>query len=135
MQDESTPPPKKAPGKPFKKGDPRAGRPRGTKNKTTVEVRELAQSLVDDPKYLKALRARLLAGECPPPVETMLWHYAYGKPKESLELSGFAETHIHINGVMPVPPELAGEGASPIGSETTTTGADPYVTKPGDQPR
>lgn len=35
------------------------------------------------------------------------------------------ETHIHINGVMPVPPELAGDVPPAVGPETTTTGDKP----------
>jgi hypothetical protein len=75
-------------GKPFKKGDPRAGRPKGSQNKATVEVREAARSFVEDPIYRESLKARLQSGDLAPAVESMLWHYAYGKPKEQVELSG-----------------------------------------------
>jgi hypothetical protein len=109
------------PGTPFVKGDPRAGRPKGTLNKASIEVKELARSLLSDPGYVANLKARLIAGECPPPVETMLWHYAYGKPKESVELTtGDGPLNIIINGVMPMPPELVGEN--------TTTTADSLMT-------
>ena len=32
--------------------------------------------------------ARAKAGELSPAIEAMLWHYAFGKPKEHLEHSG-----------------------------------------------
>lgn len=80
---------KRAPrGKPFEKGDPRAGRPKGTLNKATVEVREMARGLVESDEYVASVRVRVQLGTLPPAVETMLWHYAYGKPKELVELTG-----------------------------------------------
>ena len=63
------------------------GRPKGSKSKVTVEVRELAQKLVTDPTYLKNLRTRLITGDLPPAVENSLWFYAYGKHRERLELN------------------------------------------------
>lgn len=73
-------------GKRYEKGDPRTGRRKGVQNKATVEVREMAQKLIEDPGYRKALKIRLQVGEAQA-VETMLWHYAYGKPKERVEVT------------------------------------------------
>jgi hypothetical protein len=64
------------------------GRARGTPNLATTAGRELAARLVNDRAYRESLRERLLAGRLHPAVEQMLWYYAMGKPKESLELSG-----------------------------------------------
>ncbi len=112
---------KPAPGKPFVKGDPRAGRPLGRKNNATLEVQKAAQALVGDPVYLANLKARLLDGSCSPPVETMLWHYAYGKPRDAEGGEDAGQTiAIHVHGAMPVPPELRGEN--------TTTTADSLMT-------
>jgi hypothetical protein len=66
-------------------GNP-AGRRPGTLNKATREVRELARRLVEDPEYQESVQQRLkdgLAG----PLEPLLWHYAYGKPKEVVDLT------------------------------------------------
>lgn len=65
-------------------GTPGPGRPKGRLNDATLEVRIAARALVEDPEYRENLRSRLVAGELPPPVECMLWHYAYGKPKETV---------------------------------------------------
>jgi hypothetical protein len=50
------------------------------------EARLFALQVVRDPAY----RARLLQdarhGKLPPAVHTMLWHYAYGKPVEQIEV-------------------------------------------------
>lgn len=47
----------------FVPGDPRAGRPKGTPNKTGRDARLLAQSLVTDPEYLEKLKQRLIDGK------------------------------------------------------------------------
>ena len=68
-------------GKPFVKGDSRAGRPPGTPNKTSRDAREMAQKLVTDPEYVASLRTRLIAGKLGA-LESLLWHYAFGPPPE-----------------------------------------------------
>jgi hypothetical protein len=75
---------RKPPGRP--KGTPKTGgRQKGTRNKTTVEIREAAQKLLHDGAYQKSLRTRLLAGKAPH-MEQLLHHYAYGKPVERHEV-------------------------------------------------
>ena len=68
-------------GKPFTVGDPRAGRPAGTPNKTGRDARILAQSLVTDPQYLENLRQRLVDGRAGD-LERVLWAYAWGNPPQ-----------------------------------------------------
>ena len=48
----------------------------------------MAKALVEDPIYRLRLQTRLKSGKIAPAVETMLWFYAYGKPKETVEHSG-----------------------------------------------
>lgn len=67
--------PKFAPGNP--------GRPRGAKNKSTREIQAFSRELLEDPAYVKSLRERLKDGKAPH-METLLSHYAYGKPKDTL---------------------------------------------------
>ena len=72
-----------------KKGTPKTGgRTKGTPNKATVEVREAARQLVEDPEYRENLAKRIRAGIAAPGMEALLWHYAYGKPKELVEVGG-----------------------------------------------
>ena len=68
-------------GKPFTAGDPRAGRPPGSPNKTGRDARELAQRLVCDPEYVEGLRTRLIAGKLGA-LEQVLWAYAFGPPPQ-----------------------------------------------------
>lgn len=51
-----------------------------------LEAKDLARLLVTDPFYLISLQERLRDGRLPPAVETTLWGYAYGKPKEQIEV-------------------------------------------------
>lgn len=74
-------------GKPFEPGHKRVGgRKKGTPNKVTKEAREAASRIVDDPEYRENLLLRAKAGRLAPAVETMLWHYAKGKPVERVEI-------------------------------------------------
>ncbi len=61
------------------------GRVKGVPNKATVEVKEAARRLIEDRAYRAALARRLRSGRIAPAMETTLWHYAYGKPKEYVE--------------------------------------------------
>ncbi len=73
----------------FQKGDARAGRKKGALGKATVEIRELARELTTgNPEYMAGLRRRLKAGKLAPAVESLLFHYGWGKPKEQVEVTG-----------------------------------------------
>lgn len=63
------------------------GRTRGTQNRVTAEVRELTRSILSDANYLRSLIKRLRNGHLPGSMEVLLWHYAYGKPKETLSIA------------------------------------------------
>ena len=76
---------RKTGGRDFRKGQ--GGRRKGVSNRATREIRELARSIVEDPAYLGKLKKRVAAGQAPH-METLLYHYAYGKPKERIEHSG-----------------------------------------------
>jgi len=75
---------------PTRRIPPNAGKGRrlGVPNKATTEVRELARKLIADQDYKKNFKQRWRTGDIPPQVETMIWHYAYGKPKETHVLEG-----------------------------------------------
>ncbi|MHC4371488.1 MAG: hypothetical protein ACYSW8_28060 [Planctomycetota bacterium] len=78
---------KKKPGP--KKGTPKtpgSGRKKGSKNKQTIEVKEMARELLENKDYQRNLLKRLKAGELPPQLETLLYHYRFGKPAVKLEV-------------------------------------------------
>ena len=82
-------------GKPFRKGDPRAGRPKGALNKATLEGREFARGILGSEEYREWLEARVADKSLAPQLEVMLWHYGFGKPKETHE-------HEFPNGLPPI---------------------------------
>lgn len=69
-----------------KPGERRGGRTAGTPNKATREIKAAARLMVEKPAYRAELEKRILEGKAPH-METLLFHYAYGKPKEG-EVSG-----------------------------------------------
>lgn len=75
----------RGPGRKFKKGE--GGRPKGVPNKATREIKEVARGLLEAPEYLAALKRRLAKGTAGP-VEVTLYHYGYGKPKETVAHEG-----------------------------------------------
>ena len=76
-------------GRRFAKGNP--GRKPGSRNRVSREIRDIARGLLEDGVYQRKLRLRLLAGTAPQ-VETLLYHYAYGKPQDSLAVTGMVPT-------------------------------------------
>lgn len=70
---------------PFTKGTPKppnSGRKKGTPNRYAGDIGAFARSVVEDITYQANLLKRAQGGELAPPVETMLFAYAYGKPME-----------------------------------------------------
>ena len=73
----------------FVKGHPPyygPGRPKGSLNKRTLEAKAFARQLVSSPTYLQKLQAAFENRTVDTSIEAMVWHYAYGKPKESIEI-------------------------------------------------
>jgi hypothetical protein len=89
---------KRGPGRRFPKGqsgNPK-GRPRGARNRATLSAKVFAESVLHDP----AVQARILddarRGRLAPQVLTLLMAYAWGKPKEHIELQAIEELRITI---------------------------------------
>jgi hypothetical protein len=74
-------------GRPFQKGE--GGRPKGVPNKATREVREWSKNFLESERYRDLLKVRIERGRAMV-IETLLYHYAYGKPKERIEVEGNA---------------------------------------------
>ena len=70
----------------LKRGGP--GRPKGVPNKVTQEVREWARGIMEDPLVQAKTLKQAQEGKLPPAVFTTILAYAYGKPKDELEISG-----------------------------------------------
>jgi hypothetical protein len=60
---------------------------KSTKSKNSEEARNLAANILNDEQYRETLKRRLIAGNAPH-METLLWHYAFGKPTENVDFQG-----------------------------------------------
>ena len=68
----------------LRRGGP--GRPKGVANRVTRQVREVALNLVTNPQYLAGVRKRRASGRAET-LETVIWYYACGKPRETVVLN------------------------------------------------
>lgn len=59
----------------------------GVTNLTRAELQGFVRGLLEDTQYRAALKTSLLNRSIAPAVETMLWHYAYGKPADTVNLN------------------------------------------------
>jgi hypothetical protein len=71
-----------------KPGERRGGRQAGTPNKITADIRAAAQSFLADPDGQRQLLEQYKAGALNPAILAMFYHYAYGKPKDTLLVEG-----------------------------------------------
>ena len=73
------------------KGSPKvpgSGRRRGTRNRRTVAAFALASELMNDVEYQYRFRRDFTRRRVHPSIETLIWHYVAGKPKESIQMTG-----------------------------------------------
>lgn len=71
------------------KGLPKTGgRQKGAVNKVTREVRDWARGILEDPEVQARTLRQAQEGKLAPAVFNELLHYAYGKPKDTVEVSG-----------------------------------------------
>lgn len=68
------------------KGQKTGGRQKGTPNKATVEIKEAARAFLADEQGQAKMLEQYQRGELNPSVLALLYHYAYGKPKDTLAL-------------------------------------------------
>jgi hypothetical protein len=85
-------------GKPFGAPGHKGGRPRGALNRATTEIKEAARLLLEDEGYQTALKARLLSGTAGA-VEPLLYHYAFGKPRETLKHEGLQPAQLVVTNI------------------------------------
>jgi hypothetical protein len=75
---------------------PGSGRKKGSRNKRSKPVEDIARGIIEDPVYLTNLKDRALAGTLPPMIEALMFHYLFGKPQEKLEVSGDADHPLRV---------------------------------------
>ena len=88
------------------------GRKAGTLNKATIEIKEFARGILEDPIYQKGLRDRVIQGKAPQ-IEILLFHYAYGKPAYDRKLSDEPTLEQIVNESLKREAELIAAGKIP----------------------
>lgn len=71
----------------FAKGNKLARGRKGIHNKVTGEIKTFAQNLLMSDDYRASATQRVIAGTAPH-LETLLHHYAWGKPADTLKVAG-----------------------------------------------
>lgn len=70
------------------KGRKTGGRTAGTPNKATRAIREFALALLNRPLFVRRLQLSLDNGTCSDRLVQLLFHYAAGKPAQTVNLKG-----------------------------------------------
>ena len=76
-------------------GLPGPGRPRGVPNRHTAEMKARVAEFLSSGPYWDRVKVRIAAGVAAG-LEIELWHYAYGKPKETVKLEGEGRPPVQI---------------------------------------
>lgn len=87
------PNPLQAKGKMFDGSKPGPGRPKGSKNPTERQ-RAYFRKLLESKTYREKFEADLKDRKLHPSVEVLAYYYAYGKPKDQLEVGGNVDVRI-----------------------------------------
>jgi hypothetical protein len=72
------------------------GRPKGRKDDKTLEGEQFARLIARSPQYRAELKKQADAGLLPPAMHALIWSYAYGKPKDSTEVSGSIDATVKV---------------------------------------
>ena len=71
------------------------GRQKGVVNKVTKEIRAITGALFDE-RYWVRVQERLWSGRLHPAIEKVLLAYAYGEPKQKIDLNATIATHTTV---------------------------------------
>jgi len=90
---------------------------RAIKKALKSEIQGLARYLVEDPLYIEGLLARMRNHTLHPTLQSKLMDYAYGKPKERIEISEAKIVRI-IHEFQEEPKVIEGEVVEPTAGTT-----------------
>ena len=79
--------PRRPPPRPPKGSRFGQGRAKGTPNKVSVEVRQLVSELVTNASYQQKLRRDFQARKVHPTIESLVWAYYLGKPRQDIAVT------------------------------------------------
>lgn len=86
-------------GRPFRPGHPKlGGRTKGTPNRVSAEMKAFLKSVIEDPEYQDALRARMIAGKAAH-MEQLAAYYTLGKPSETVAVQSPSLAEVMVLGL------------------------------------
>lgn len=65
---------------------PGPGRPKGSPNKASLYIQKFCRGILESEEYIASVKRRIVADTLPPQIEALYHHYAYGKPKDTIEI-------------------------------------------------
>ena len=75
---------------------PTAGRRAGTPNKRTATVQAYAREILEHPKVQARHLREAIDGTISPALEQLLFHYAYGRPVEKIDVTNQVNVHVTL---------------------------------------
>ena len=81
-------------------GNP-GGRPKGGQNKSTKEAKTFCAGLLGDRAYMRAFRKAFRERTLDSKLEALVWNYAYGKPRQALDISAEFDPLAYLAGKSP----------------------------------
>jgi len=76
---------------------PGSGRKKGTPNPISIEARQLAVELVNGAEYQRRLRRDFEARKLHPTIESLVWAYAIGKPRQDIAINANVNVNARLD--------------------------------------
>lgn len=66
---------------------PGPGRPKGSPNKASLYIQKFCRGILESEEYIESVKQRIKNHTLPPQIEALYHYYAYGKPKDTVDVN------------------------------------------------